>query len=193
MKVNHVVAHYWPQCKLREELFTLWCTNIDPAAVTFYFHPAQRHSVTTVGLNCYNMNNATQGSSHNNSTQQLPLMKRIHVPRRSYWTLNVDLVFDPKVAFAWEDNRWINFYGQLAEEFIGRHSTLCLPINCTALLPQCFNATKMFWCRGFMPWIKRFFFLIVRHSSPGHSSPKTFITPLLNSDVHHLGLSSPPT
>ena len=31
------------------------------------------------------------------------------------------------------------------------------------------------------------------HSSPGHSSPKTFITPLLNSDVHHLGLSSPPT
>ena len=33
--------------------------------------------------------------------------------------------------------------------------------------------------------------MIVRHSSPRHSSPQTFITPWLNSDIHHLGLSSP--
>ena len=37
------------------------------------------------------------------------------------------------------------------------------------------------------------FISIVRHSSPRHSSPQTFITPWLNSDIHHLGLSSPPT
>ena len=35
--------------------------------------------------------------------------------------------------------------------------------------------------------------LIVRHSSPRRSSPQTFITPYLFSDIHHLRHSSPPT
>ena len=40
--------------------------------------------------------------------------------------------------------------------------------------------------------------MIVRHSSPRHSSfrrssPQTFITPYLNSDIHHLRRSSPQT
>ena len=34
---------------------------------------------------------------------------------------------------------------------------------------------------------------IVQHSSPRHSSPQTFITPYLKSDIHHLGHSSPQT
>ena len=34
---------------------------------------------------------------------------------------------------------------------------------------------------------------IVRHSSPRRSSPQTFITPYLFSDIHHLRHSSPPT
>ena len=34
---------------------------------------------------------------------------------------------------------------------------------------------------------------IVRHSSPRRSSPQTFITPYLNSDIHPLRHSSPPT
>ena len=32
---------------------------------------------------------------------------------------------------------------------------------------------------------------IVRHSAPQHSSPQTFITPYLKSDIHHPGHSSP--